>query len=436
MNAVRILARLNGASIDETGSTTSRPFHQPVPMGQLAGRGFHPVRRTPMHAWHLEAGAEMFHAGAWLRPAYYCPLGKSVADQILEDALAVRKAVGLIDVSTLGKLWINGPDAARFLEQIYTGRYANLPIGRLRYALACDETGVIIEDGVVARIAEDRFYVTATSSGAAAFYRELQRWALIFEMDVVLANSTGHMAAMNLAGPRSREVLQGLTDIDLSPEAFPYLAVREGTVAGMRAIVLRVGFVGELGYEIHVPASAGLHAWKSLMDAGQPHGIAPFGVEAQRLLRLEKGHLIVGQDTDALTNPFEADVAWAIAKNKPFFIGQRSLEIARRKPLTRRLVGFTFSFEDHSTSLVRGLLGSEAPQECNLIITNGDIAGRVTSVALRTIFGAGRGIGLAFVLPEMASPGMKIHIRLSSGRMFEAEVAKIPFYDPDNLRQQ
>lgn len=422
MNAVRILARLNGAPIDQTGTTTSRPFYQPVPMGHLAGRRFHPQRRTPIDAWHTRAGAEMIFAGDWMRPEYYRRDGKRRDDCILDEARQVRQSIGLIDVGTLGKLEVSGPDAARFLERLYTGRFAKQPVGRLRYGLACDETGVIIEDGVIARRAEDRFYVTATSSGAGAFYREMQRWAIVWGMDVVLANATGHLAAMNLAGPNSREVLAELTDVDLSPEAFPYLAIREGTVAGAPAVLMRVGFVGELGYEIHVPASFGLHVWTSLIEAGRSRGIRPFGVEAQRLLRLEKGHLIVGQDTDALTNPWEADVAWAIGKNKPFFVGSRSLQIAAAKPLERRLVGLAFA-NDHGT----------LPEECHLIIANREITGRVTSIAHRSTLG--HPIAMAFVRPDMAAPGTLVQIRVEDGSRVDAEVVSMPFYDPENSRQ-
>lgn len=424
INAVRILARLNNASINETGTTTSRPFQQPVPISHLAGRRFHPLRRTPMHDWHTQAGAEIVHAGAWLRPEYYRVAGRSRDDCILDEAMNVRDNVGMIDVSTLGKLQINGPDAVRFLEFIYTGRFEKQPVGRLRYGVACDESGIIIEDGVVARVADDQFYVTATSSGAAAFYREMQRWALIQQMDVTLINATGHIAAMNVAGPKCREVLHELTDLDLSADAFPYLAVQDGVVAGVTARLMRVGFVGELGYEIHVPASSAQHVWTAVMEAGQSLGIRPFGVEAQRLLRLEKGHLIVSQDTDALTNPFEADVAWAIGKNKPYFVGSRSLDIVRKKPQTRTLVGLAFP-PDH-----RGPL----PKECHLIIDAGDIVGRITSIAPRSTLG--HPIAMAYLKPDLAEVGRRVTIRVEGGTLVEATIAKMPFYDPKNLRQQ
>jgi sarcosine oxidase subunit alpha len=419
MNAVRILARLNGTSIDETGTTTSRPFHQPVTLAHLAGRRFHPLRRTPMHGWHERAGATFVHVGAWLRPEHYPAGRRNREDAILGEALSVRHDVGLIDIGTLGKFEVCGPDAAAFLERVYTGRFARLAVGRLTYALACDEAGVIVEDGLVARLAEDRFYVTATTTGAAAFFQEMQRWAIIWRMNVVLINATGQRTAVNLAGPRAREVLAGLTDIDLAPAAFPFLAARQGKVAGVQSVLLRVGFVGELGYEIHVPAGYGLSLWKALMEAGKTSGLRAFGVEAQRLLRLEKGHLIVGQDTDALTHPYEVGLGWALGKQKPFFVGQRSLAILQQRPLTRRLVGFRFP-PDYAGPM---------PLENELVIDRGAIAGRVTSIAGRST--VGRVIGLAFVRPDLAEPGTKIEIR-SGRRPLRAEVTALPFYDPEN----
>jgi len=426
-NAVRILAKLNGATINETGTTTSRPFYQPISMNHLAGRRFHPQRRTPLHDWHKEADAEMMHAGAWMRPEYYRQEGKSREDCILAEAKAVRENLGLIDVSTLGKLQINGPDAARFLEAIYTGKFSKQSIGRLRYGVACDETGVIIEDGVVARLAEDRFYVSATSSGAAAFYREMQRWAQILKMDVTLINVTGQLGAMNLAGPNSRELLSPLTDADLSPEAFEYLGVREATVAGVPALLIRVGFVGELGYEIHVPAASTHHVWTTLMEAGREQGIRPFGVEAQRLLRLEKGHLIVSQDTDALTNPFEADVAWSIGRNKDFFVGSRSIEILKKQTLTRKLVGIEFAAPSGANA------NGSLPDENHLVIHDGEIAGRITSIAKRSTLG--HAIAMGFVRPDLTQVGTELTIRIDGGAMVKARVAAMPFYDPENARQ-
>ena len=421
INAIRILARLNGNTINQTGTTVSRPFHHPVSLEMLAGRRFHPQRRTPLHAVHQEYDAEMIHAGAWLRAEYYRDKKSSRADCILHEARQVRHSVGLIDVSTLGKLRITGPDAAHFLEHIYTGRFTDQPIGRLRYAVGCDELGVIIEDGVVARIDEESFYVTATSSGVAAFYRDLQRWALLLRMRVDVINATGHLAAINLAGPQSRKVLEKLTDLSLAADDFRYLDVHRSRVAGLDALLMRVGFVGELGFEIHVPASGADHLWKVLSEAGAAQGIRPFGVEAQRLLRLEKGHLIVGQDTDALTHPYEVGLGWAVKEEKPSFVGSRSLQILRKQTCERTLVGLVLS-QDHGV------------EECHLIVEGERMLGRITSVAHCTTLGMP--IALAFVHPDRASEGTELQICGTGGKLISARVVPLPFYDPDGLRQK
>ncbi|MGH7959976.1 MAG: glycine cleavage T C-terminal barrel domain-containing protein, partial [Opitutaceae bacterium] len=424
MNAVRILAKLNGRTINETGTTTARPFSHPVPIGHLAGRRFHPMRRTPLHDWHQAHDAVVFHAGEWFRPEYYRRAGESRDDCILGEAKHVRQGVGLIDLGTLGKFYVMGPDAAAFLERIYTGRFENLAVGKSRYGVAVDESGVLIEDGVIARLGPDRFYVTATSSGAGVMYREMLRWALIWNMKVALVNATGQLTAMNLAGPRSREVLGKVIDIDLTPEAFPYQGVRECRLGVIPLLMMRVGFVGEWGYEIHVPAWQAAHVWQLIYDAGQAFDIRPFGVEAQRLLRLEKGHLIITHDTDALTNPNEAGLGWTVAKNKAFFVGQRSLRIQESQRLKRKLVGIRWP-QGYSGPL---------PDECHLVVRDGRLAGRVTSVAQRST--VGYPIGMAYVEPDLAEPGTTLTIRLTDGGTCEAQTAKLPFYDPENVRQK
>ena len=421
MNALRVLARATGSTPGEGGTTTARPFFHPVLMSHLAGRGFTPERRTPMHPLHAAAGAVWMPAGGWQRPEYYAVAGQSRAACIEGEVLAVRQGIGLIDVGTLGKLEIRGPQAAEFLERVYISKYAGLKVGMTRYAVMCDESGVVIDDGVVARLADDHFYFTTTTSGAALIYRELSRWNTLWKLDCGIVNLTGAMAAMNLAGPRAKAVLEGLTDADLS---FPYLAVREGTVAGVPARLLRVGFVGEWGVEIHVPAEHGAAVWDALMAAGHAHGIRPFGVEAQRLLRLEKGHLIIGQDTDGLTTPGEAALDWAVKMDKAFFVGQRSLKAIAGKPRRQQLVGFM---------LPAGHAG-DAPKECHLVIDNGEIAGRVTSIAWSPSLS--RHIGLAYVQPDRTQEGEAFSIRLSDGTLVTANVVKTPFYDPDNLRQK
>ncbi|MGT2474672.1 glycine cleavage T C-terminal barrel domain-containing protein [Paraburkholderia terrae] len=428
MNGLRILARLTGKEPQEVGTTTARPFFHPVPMSHLAGRGFNPERRTPLHAQHQLLGAVWMPAGVWQRPEYYAVAGKERAVCIEEEALAVRNGVGIIDVGTLGKIEVRGPQAAEFLERVYVSKYAGLKPGMTRYAVMCDESGVVIDDGVIARLADDHFYFTTTTSGAAAIYRELSRLNTIWRLDCGIVNVTGAFAAVNLAGPASRAVLGKLVDLDLSPAAFPYLGVRvTGVALGQNRVparLMRVGFVGEWGYEIHIPAEYGAALWRTLLEAGREHGIRPFGVEAQRLLRLEKGHVIVSQDTDGLTTPRDAGMEWAVKMDKPFFVGKRSLQIIDKLPAKQRLVGFALDAGVRDAGL----------RECHLVIERGEIAGRVTSVAWSATLQ--KTIGLAFVRPDQAEPGTRISFRASGGRMVPATVVPTPFYDPESERQK
>ncbi|TCK07209.1 2Fe-2S iron-sulfur cluster-binding protein [Marinobacterium mangrovicola] len=436
MNGIRVLAEITGKSIDETGSTTARPMFHPVPVSAMAGRRFRPERLTPMHQWHLDNGVQLMEAGQWMRPEYYLPVSEAGAsdaagagqiDQrqqaILQEVQAVRSGLGLIDVSTLGKIEVMGPDAARLLDVVYTMKMSTIKIGMTRYALAVDDSGVIIDDGIVGRIAEDRFYVTATTSHAAAAFRTLSLKIQELGLNVRLANLTGSMAAMNLAGPASRKLLSGLTDVDLSEANFPYLGMREGTLCGYPVRLIRVGFVGELGYEIHLSAAGAMEVWETLMREGQSAGIRPFGVEAQRILRLEKGHIIVGQDTDGLTNPFEANMSWAVPlKSKPWFTGKPSLALLKAR-CQRKLIGFR---------LPQGFTG-ELPKECHLIIENGEIAGRITSIAYSPSLG--RTIGLAMVDLPLADEATELKVRVDGGAMVSIEPCPTPFYDADGARQ-
>jgi sarcosine oxidase, subunit alpha len=424
MNALRILAKITGKTPEGVGTTTARPFFHPVPLSHLAGRGFTPERYTPLHSRHTALNAQFMLAGQWRRPEYYSQLNKNRAECIQSEAEAVRNRVGIIDVGTLGKLEIRGADAAEFLERVYTGRYTNLKVGMSRYALMLDEAGVVIDDGVIARLGTEHFYFTTTTSGATNIYRELSRLNTIWQLDCGIVNSTGARSAINLAGLHSRAVLAQLTDLDLSATAFPYLAVREATVAGIPAILMRVGFVGEWGYEIHVTAESAVALWDAVLEAGKPYGIQPFGVEAQRLLRLEKGHLIVGQDTDGLTTPIEAGLEWAVKMDKLFFMGQRSLKIFQQREPKQKLVGFMLDADFQGTP----------PQECHLVIENNDIAGRVTSIAFSPTLQ--RYIGLVYLKLALTTPGNRFSIRLSDGSLVAATVSPTPFYDPDNSRQK
>ncbi len=422
LNAARLTAEATGQDLEAVGHTTSRPPFVAEKMGVLAGRGFEPVRLTAMHHRHLGLGAHMMPAGLWMRPAFYG--AKAERERMIrEEALAVRNNVGMIDVSTLGGIEVCGPDAAEFLERLYTFAYKKQEVGRSRYVLMTDEAGVIIDDGVACRLHEEHFYVTATTSGVDNVYRSMLWRNAQWRLDVVVTNVTAAFAGINIAGPRSRAVLQRLTDLDLSRAAFPYLGVRTADVAGIPARLMRVGFVGELGYEIHVPASHGEALWDALTEAGKPEGIRPFGVEAQRLLRLEKGHIIVSQDTDGLTTPGEADMAWAISRRKPYFVGGRSIAIQDRNGLQRKLVGFVI--DDKNAGV---------PEECHLTLRQNEIVGRVTSAAWSDALK--QTVGLAYVHPGQAEIGAAFDIKVAGGRIVEGRVVKLPFYDADNARQE
>ncbi len=422
LNALRILARGRGEGLERHSLTTARPMFHPVPLAHLAGRGFSPERRTPVDADHEALGAQWMPAGNWRRPEYYAVAGQSRAQAIAGEVTAVRTAVGLIDVGTLGKIEAHGAQAGEFLDRVYTARYSNLKPGTTRYGLLLDEAGVIVDDGVIGRSALETFYFTTTTGNSATLFREFGRLATWWGLPVGLVNLTGHYAAFNLAGPLARVVLQRLTEVDLSEAAFPYLALRDGQVAGVPCRLMRVGFVGELGYEIHLPAEYGPHLWRALLAAGQGRGLRPFGVEAQRMLRLEKGHVIVGHDTDGVTSALEINAPWAIKMDKPFFVGKRSLALLAKQPRRQTLVGFRLP-----PGVVHPL------RECHLVIDRGRIAGRVTSVGLSPTLG--RVIGLALVDPVVTASG-GFQVRIDGGAEVAVEVADYPFYDPAGARQR
>ncbi|MBI4240342.1 MAG: FAD-dependent oxidoreductase, partial [Candidatus Rokubacteria bacterium] len=410
LSSIGICAELTARSLPETGTTTARPPLKPVALGVLAGPDHHPVKRTPIHHVHAGLGATWMDMGAWKRPLVYT--------SVEAECRAVHERVGLIDVSTLGKLDIKGKDAAQFLDWIHPNRFSDLKVGRVRYRVMLDDAGIILDDGTVARLGEEHFFLT-TGSGSLELVAEwLDWWLAASERCVHVTDVTGAFAAVNLAGPRSREVLARLTDLDLSPEALPYLAAVQGKVAGIPVLILRIGFVGELGYEMHFPAEYGEYLWETLLEAGREFGIAPFGVEAQRVLRLEKLHIIPGHDTDALSNPLEADMAWVVKLEKPDFIGRAALARVKARGLRQRLVGFE-------------MLTPVVPGEGDAVVTDGVPVGRVTSAKWSPILG--RAIGMAWVPAELARDTGELRIRCD-GRIQVAQVVTKPFYDPEGKR--
>lgn len=418
----RLVAEATDRTITDTGVTTARPPFAPEKLAHLAGRRFEPYRRTPMHHRHKELNAKMMPAGNWQRPAFYgAPEDRDACMQA--ESVHVRNKVGLIDVSTLGGIELRGPDAAEFMNRIYTFGFLKQPVGRTRYAVLTNEQGVVIDDGVAARIADDHFYVTATTSGVDRVYRDMMKWNAQWRLNLDIANVTTAFSAVNIAGPDSRKVLEKVvSDIDLSSEAFPYLAYREGKVADIPARFMRVGFVGELGFEVHVPARFGEALWDILMSAGEEFEIKPFGVETQRLLRLEKGHIIISQDTDGMSHPGELSLSWALNYKKPFFVGRRSVDILMAQPQTRKSVGF--KLPQNTTK----------PEEGHLVLDGDNISGNITSCEYSPTVDAI--IGLAYVGINQSDVGTHFPIRVDKGEVVQAEVVELPFYDAANQRQE
>jgi sarcosine oxidase, subunit alpha len=417
LQAIGICARETGRTIPETGVTTSRPPNPGATLGALGGSRHHPIRRTPMHYQHEDLGAVWMDMGDWKRPRYY-KSAHTERDCVLHEYNAVRQAAGIIDVSTLGKLSLRGRDCGKLLDKVYTNRFSDLRPGRVRYAVLCDEAGIILDDGTISRQPNDEFFITTTTGNLEFVEQWLEWWLAGAGWDAQVHNLTSALAAVNLAGPKARDVLSALTSCDLSTAAFPYMACRNAEVAGVPALLMRIGFVGETGWEIHYPAESGEHVWSALMEAGRPFGISPFGVEAQRLLRLEKRHVIVGVDTDALTSPFEAGMAWVVKQDKDDFIGKFALGKLAGAPMQQSLVGFTMN-------------ANELPEDGAAILVNGALAGCVTSARFSPA--VQKTIGLGWVTAGAAAEGAEIEVRVD-GSPVRATVTQYVFYDPDGAR--
>ena len=407
LNSVRLYAQTSATDEGTIGTTTARPPWSPISLELLAGRPHEPARRTSMHHRHRELGASMMWTGEWRRPYAY--------GEPADEVRAVHDSVGIIDVSTLGKILVSGADAATFLERIYPNRFGDMAEGRIRYGVLTSDAGRIMDDGTIARLNADTYYVTTTSTGAEAVIEWFEWWNAIWGYKLDIVNVTGTLAAINVAGPSSRELMERVTDLPIDAESFRYLDAKTGDVAGVPSLLLRIGFVGELGYEIHFPSVHGEHILDTFLSEGADLGIAPFGLEPQRVLRLEKTHILVGQDTDSESNLLEASMPWILKLDKDDFVGRWSAELVKDRGLETRLVGFRIR-SDH------------LPEEGGQIVERGAPVGRITSA--RRSEAAGGTIGLAWVPAEKAQEGERVDVRIK-GALVEAEITLKPFYDPD-----
>ena len=404
--SIRALAEATGQELASVGMTTARPPWIPVEMGVLAGRPHEPARRSALDGSHRAAGGIETWVGDWRRPESY--------GDVEAEVRAVRERVGAIDVSTLGKLLVRGPDAGALLDAHYTRAMSDAPLGRLRYGVMVDDRGRITDDGTVCRVAEDTYYVTTTSSGVAGVLRRLGWWREAHGLDVRITDLTATLAAITVAGPRARRRLALLTDADLSNDAFPHLTAQRIVVAGVPCSAMRVGFVGEVAYELHLPATHARQVW----DAVLAGGARPVGIEAQRTLRLEKLHPIVGQDTDAESTPAAAGLGWAVRldEGRPF-VGSPALRHLAGEAPRERLVGFRCE--------------GQGPREGAVVVAGGRAVGRVTSS--RPSPSLGGCVGLAWVPPEVATAGATFDVRDGEATLTATVSLRAP-YDPDGVR--
>ena len=436
VNGLAIVARALGRTIPEVGTTVFRPNYSPVAFGAVAGAHvdslFDPERYTPMQAWHVERGAVFEDVGQWKRPRYF-PLGReSMAEAIAREQIATRTGVGILDASTLGKIDIQGKDARELLNRVYTNAWSKLAPGRCRYGLMCTEDGMVFDDGVTACLAENHFHMSTTSGGAARVLGWLELWLETEwpELDVHVTSVTDHWAAMGLAGPKARALLEPLTDIDLSPEAFRFMDWKEGTVAGVPARVFRISFTGELSYEINVPAHYAMHVWKALFAAGEAYDLTPYGTETMHVLRAEKGYIIAGQDTDGSMTPHDLDHGWAVAKGKPFsFLGERGMQRADCLRAGRKqLVGLETI--DPAVVLPEGAQAVDDPDQPIPMTMIGHVTSSYFSATL------GRSIALGVIKGGIERKGGTVFFPLADGRTVEARVRDTVWLDADNERQK
>ena len=434
INALCILARSAGKRVEDLGHTTFRPNYTPMTFGALQGldRGalFAPERTTPMHERHLARGAVFEDVGEWKRPRYFPLEGENMDAAVARECRAARDAVAVMDASTLGKIDIQGADAGKFLDMIYTGMFSTLKVGRCRYGLMLNEHGMIFDDGVSARLGANHFHMTTTTGGAARVLTWLEEWLQTEwpTMKVFCQSVTEQWAVAALAGPRARDVLARVTDIPLDAERLPFMSARSGTVAGVGARIFRVSFSGEWACEINVPARYGAHLWDALLKAGEDFGVAPYGTEAMHVLRAEKGFIIAGQDSDGTMTPADMGLDALVSRKKADFIGRRSLSRAD----TAREGRLQFSgllTEEPDFVLPEGAALVESERAAAPLRTIGHVTSSYASANL------GRSIALAMLENGFARAGETVWAALTDGRRVAARVCGPVFWDEKGGRR-
>jgi sarcosine oxidase, subunit alpha len=433
INALGIAAGALDTEIPKVGLTTFRLPYTPVSFGTFAGANrsdlFDPVRATPLHNIAAKAGAVFEDVGLWKRAWYFPRAGEDMHAAVARECKAVRTSSGIFDASTLGKIEVAGPDAAEFLNRIYTNSWTKLAPGRCRYGLMLKEDGYILDDGVVARLAPDRFHVTTTTGGAARVLAHMEdylqtEWP---DLKVFLTSTTEQWAVIAVQGPKSRDIIAPLIDgIDMSATAFPHMSFRDGRIAGVPARIMRVSFTGELGYEINVPSGYGAAVWDAIVDRGRSHGLTPYGTEAMHVLRAEKGYIIAGQETDGTMTPGDVGLDGLVSKLKPDFVGKRSLTRPDAVALDRKqLVGLLT--DEPGTVLDEGAQIVETPDQPVPMKMLGHVTSSYGGPSLD------RSIALAVVAGGRQRLGQTLYIATPKG-FTTAKVVVPVFLDPEGGR--
>lgn len=431
INTLALLAEVRDAAVPELGHTTFRPPAVPVTLGALAGRDVGPmldaVRRTPMHGWHEARGAVFENVGQWKRPWYYPRASEVMGQAVAREVRAARTGLALFDASTLGKIDVQGDDAGAFLDRIYTNAMSTLAPGRCRYGLMLTEDGMVMDDGVVTRLGSRHYLLSTTTGNAARVLAWLEEW-LQTEwpgLRVYCTPVTEQWAVATVLGPRSREALRALTDVDLAPERFPFMAMREGRVASIPARLFRISFTGELSYEVAVPAGRGLELWQALEEAGRPWDVTPHGTEALHVLRCEKGYVMVGHETDGTVTPVDLGLEGLLAKDRDF-IGRRSLLRAdTARPDRKQLVGLRTD-DAHAVLPEGAQLVAEVARRPPMAMV-----GHVTSSYWSPTLN--RSIALALVVGGRSRLGQRLFAPLAEGTI-AVTVVEPRFVDPEGIR--
>ncbi len=430
------LPRRKPASLSDIGTLSFRPPYVPVPFVALAGRDrgelSDPIRITALHQWHVEAGAIFEDVGQWKRPWYFPKPGESMHDAVRRECIAAREGVAVMDASTLGKIDIQGPDAAVFLDRIYTNMFSTLHEGQCRYGVMCKADGIVFDDGVTTRLDKNHFLMTTTTGGAARVLAWLEEWLQTEwpNLKVYCTSVTEHIATIALVGPKSRQLLQELVkDIDLSKEAFPFMHTREATIDGIPVRIARISFSGELAFEINVTWDLARYIWERLWTLGRPYDLTAYGTETMHVLRAEKGYIIVGQDTDGTQTPHDLNMSWVVSKKKEF-IGKRSFQLPYLKASGRsQLVGLLP--ENGEEVIPEGayitMLNAQ-PDEQDKIRHTGFVTSSYYSPAL------GRSFALALVTDGLKRIGEVVTVPLP-GKVMRATICDSVFVDKENIRR-